>query len=425
MAACTKGAPETILALCALTVDEAREVRAQLSESAGSGHKVIGCAERMLPGSSAAVEPDDGFRFRGLLAFEDPVRPGVRDAVEACRGAGIRVVMVTGDHPETAAAIGREAGLGGGAPKVVVLDDGAAGAALADATRHVDIVARATPQQKLELVKALQAEGELVAVTGDGVNDVPALRQADIGVAMGERGTRSAREVASIVLLDDNFRTVVVAVAEGRQLFMNLRLAFAYLVLVHLPLVVGAAAIPLMGLPLLYLPIHIVWLELVIHPTAMLAFQDLASSDSLAAVERQRRARFFSPGDWWRLVCVGSLSCTLVVWGYLHAFGIDKDVAHARAMSMSILLLCSAAYAAALTGLRQPVARWIVACTLAPLVLLVQVPALSAWLSLSPLHLADWGLAAAGAVMAYVGTRWLARGLSNRAPAGESSSELP
>ena len=158
----------------------------------------------------------------------------------------------------------------------------------------VHVVARTTPAQKLALVQALQAEGELVAVTGDGVNDVPALRRADVGVAMGERGTRSAREVAPMVLLDDNFRTIVDAVAEGRQLFQNLRLAFAYLLLVHLPLVVGAAAIPLMGLPLLFLPIHIVWLELVIHPTAMLAFQNLPAHGPLAPVKRQRQARFFS-----------------------------------------------------------------------------------------------------------------------------------
>ena len=137
------------------------------------------------------------------------------------------------------------------------------------------MVARAVPGEKLALVRALQAAGETVAVTGDGVNDVPALQAADIGIAMGERGTRSAREAAAIVLLDDNFRSIAGAIAEGRQLFANLRLAFHYLLVVHIPLVVTAALIPLLGYPLLYLPIHVVWLELVIHPTALLVFQQL------------------------------------------------------------------------------------------------------------------------------------------------------
>ncbi len=143
-----------------------------------------------------------------------------------------------------------------------------------EALREIDAVARATPSQKLLLVRALQRSGEIVAVTGDGVNDVPALQTADIGIAMGERGTQSAREVAAIVLLDDNFRTIVRAIAEGRQLFRNLQLAFAYLLMVHIPLVLSAAAVPLADHPLLYLPIHIVWLELIIHPTALLVFQD-------------------------------------------------------------------------------------------------------------------------------------------------------
>lgn len=391
----TKGAPETVLATCELSEPERAGWLAHVEDYARSGHKVIGCARRDLPaGAPINVEPEGGFQFAGLLAFEDPVRDGVREAIADCIAAGMRVIMVTGDHPATAAAIARAIGLGGAEPKVVVLaPDDDAGAVLGT-NGGVHVVARATPPQKLALVKALQSEGELVAVTGDGVNDVPALRLADVGVAMGERGTRSAREVAPVVLLDDNFRTIVDAVAEGRQLFQNLRLAFAYLLLVHLPLVIGAAAIPLMGLPLLFLPIHIVWLELVIHPTAMLAFQDLPLLGPLAPVRRQRRARFFSTQAWLAIVLVGGLVGIAVVWSYLHALGADQDVEHARAMALAVLLVASAGITTGLTKLRQANARWLVIGTLASLGVLVQIPAVSRWLNLRPLHGTDLALVA-------------------------------
>lgn len=390
----TKGAPETVLATCEMTEPERADWLARVEVYARSGHKVIACARRDMPaGAALDAEPGGGFRFAGLLAFEDPVRDGVREAIAECMAAGMRVIMVTGDHPATAAAIAREIGLGGDG-KVVVLAPGDDVRAVFGAQGEVHVVARATPAQKLALVQALQSEGELVAVTGDGVNDVPALRLADVGVAMGERGTRSAREVAPVVLLDDNFRTIVDAVAEGRQLFQNLRLAFAYLLLVHLPLVIGAAAIPLMGLPLLFLPIHIVWLELVIHPTAMLAFQGLPAVGPLAPVRRRPRARFFSAEAWLGMGLIGGLASVAVVWSYLHALGADQDVGHARAMALAVLLVASAGITAGLTRLRQATARWLVIATLASVGMLVQIPVMSRLLNLRPLHGADWALVA-------------------------------
>lgn len=411
MAAFTKGAPETVLAMCDTPAHERADWLARVEAYASTGHKVIGCARCDLPAAASLdAEPGSGFRFAGLLAFEDPVREGVREAVAECMAAGMRVLMVTGDHPATAAAIAREIGLGGAQPGVVTLEpDDVAGEVF---RRHdrVHVVARATPPQKFDLVQALQAQGELVAVTGDGVNDVPALRLADIGVAMGERGTQSAREVAPVVLLDDNFRTIVAAVAEGRQLFRNLRLAFAYLLLVHLPLVLGAAVIPLMDLPLLFLPIHIVWLELVIHPTAMLAFQDLPTAGPLARVQRQRqrRARFFSADDWLIIAVVGGIASVAVVWSYFHALGLDREVEHARAMALSVLLAVSAGVTSGLTRLREVAARWLVVITLASVGALVQIPWLNRLLHLRPLHAADWALVAAAFIASVAVTRLVA-----------------
>lgn len=402
--AVTKGAPETLFALCDLDAAALAAWRGEVERQAAAGRKVIACASRRLD-ACPADEPGQGFELAGLLAFEDPLREGVCEAVAACRAAGIRVVMVTGDHPLTACAIAREIGLGGGEPKVLVAEPGCTW------PDDVDVVARAVPAQKLELVRALQAAGEIVAVTGDGVNDVPALQAADVGIAMGERGTQSAREIAAIVLLDDNFGTLVRAIAEGRQLFRNLQLSFAYLLLVHIPLVASATLVPLAGAPLLYLPIHVVWLELLIHPTALLVFQELAPDGALPAVQRRSRARFFSPRAWWAILLGGAAITLVLLGGYWQALGgrtadgAEPLVAHARAMAIAALVLASLTVTASLSRLRSATARAICLGGLASLLLFVQVPALAQRLHLQPLHLADWAIAAGSGLLA----GWIAR----------------
>ena len=392
--AVAKGAPETVLAMSALPPAEREPWLRRLHELAAGGHKVIGCAFHDLPGW-AGDEPAEGMVFAGLLALEDPVRAGVADAVARCRDAGIRVVMVTGDHPVTAAAIAREIGLGAGEPRVVeaaTLDTRADPGALGT----VDVVARAMPAHKLALVRRFQAAGHLVAVTGDGVNDVPALQAADVGIAMGERGTRSAREAAAVVLLDDNFRTIVSAIAEGRQLFRNLQRSFAYLLMLHLPLVTTATIIPIAGFPLLYLPIHIVWYELIIHPTALLAFQDATRDDHLDGPPEQRREgrpRFFARRQWLVIWGTGLAVTLAVVFGYVHSLDGAANVPHARAMALLVLVVAGAAVTVILSRLRTAAARWIVVASLASAFLFVQVPALATMLHLAPLHASDLGFA--------------------------------
>jgi Ca2+-transporting ATPase len=394
-----KGAPEVVLKLAGISGGELAHYRREVDRLAREGHKLIACASLLLPETAwTGEEPDEGYRLVGLLAFEDPVRPEVPAAVEACKRAGIHVLMVTGDHPETAGAIAREIGLGGPAPRVYSGEDPSFASKTGEFFRSIDVVARALPAQKLAIVQALKAHGELVAVTGDGINDVPALQAADIGIAMGARGTRSAREVAAIVLSDDNFASVVAAVAEGRQLLDNLSRSFQYLLMVHIPFVSTAALLPLWGYPLLYLPIHIVWLELVIHPTALLAFQDVATS-SLSPRRETTGAALLSPAQWKVTVAVGLLT-TLAVGGLyvLEATGAAGGD-RARTLAVMLLLLASAVAAAALNGLRTAGARLVLAGTLASGVVLTELPLFARTLHLTPLGLKEWLLLAAAAAL--------------------------
>jgi Ca2+-transporting ATPase len=401
--AAVKGAPEVVLGLCVLSLEASAHWLARIDELAGSGHKVIACAWRELDAALwPGGEPDRDLRLAGLLAFEDPVRRGVPQALAMCQAARIHVIMVTGDHPATARAVAQEVGLGGAAPVVMEGVDMEARLQQGDARflREVQVIARAIPAQKLTLVRALQAQGEIVAVTGDGVNDVPALQAADIGIAMGERGTRSAREVAAIVLLDDNFRSIVRAIAEGRQLFTNLQLSFQYLLMIHIPLVLTAALIPLAGYPLLYLPVHVVWLELIIHPTALLVFQDLPVDGQLAPATRHRRLQFFNWPQWFTIVAVGTAVTAIVTFSYLRSLGAGLDVEHARAMALVALTVASAGITANLSRLRTRVAWIMVGGTIALSVLFVQTPRLADFLHLKPLHADDWLLAIAGGLLA-------------------------
>jgi Ca2+-transporting ATPase len=400
--AVTKGAAETVLGMVELSDADQKAWLARVAALAGDGHKVIACAwQPRHPDAGTGAEPGRGYRLAGILAFEDPVREGVVHAIDACRTAGIRPIMVTGDHPGTARAVAREIGLGGGDPTVITGDELEAHVARGEAevARRADVVARAAPPQKLTLVRTLQAAGEIVAVTGDGVNDVPALQAADIGIAMGERGTQSAREVAAIVLLDDNFRTIVGAIAEGRQLFRNLQLSFRYLLMFHFPFIASALLVPLGGYPLLYLPVHIVWVELVIHATALLVFQELPRG----GLERRwapRVVRFFSAREWIRIIVVGGLITLLVVGLYVAGVRDGRGTEQARAMALAALTCSSAVVAALLSRLRSRAARLVAAATVASAVLLVQTPPLAHALHLEPLGLADWALVVAGSALA-------------------------
>ncbi len=386
--ACVKGAPETILAMCELDKAQRQDWLSRALAFASTGHKVIGFAQRsLLTANSADSEPTDGYAFLGLIAFEDPVREGAREAVDAAQAAGIRVIMVTGDHTATATAIARELGLGATADPLVVQGDELDVSNLDE----IAVVARATPAQKLYLVRRLREQGEIVAVTGDGVNDAPALKGADIGIAMGERGTQAAREVASIVLMDDNFRTIVRAIAEGRQLFTNLQLSFAYLLMVHLPLVITAAWIPLAGYPLLYLPIHIVWLELIIHPTALLGFQQQARRHGLARMRPGRVANgFFEWRQWSVILLVGLVMTGVILVTYERSLSDSLDVEHARTVALGLLIAASVAVTIGLSAWRTKASLVITLAVALGSLAIMQSQYSASLLHLKPLHLDDW-----------------------------------
>ncbi|HET9207713.1 MAG TPA: HAD-IC family P-type ATPase, partial [Burkholderiaceae bacterium] len=271
-----KGAPEAVLALCAATPETHAGVSAKARRLGEQGLRVLGiaCSDAVPP--SATSPAQTRLRWIGLVAFLDPLRDDVPAAIAQCRAAGIRVVMITGDAPATAAAIARMAGLGDFDSADVVT--GARLAAMPDVqleatVKTASIYARVTPEHKLRIVQALQRCGEIVAMTGDGVNDASALRAADIGVAMGKRGTDVAREAAALVLLDDSFSALVNAVRTGRRIFNNLHNAVGYLIAVHVP-IVGVSLLPvLVGGPVLLLPIHVVLLELIIDPACSLVFE--------------------------------------------------------------------------------------------------------------------------------------------------------
>lgn len=293
-----KGAPEAVMDLCRLDTDTRARIGAAADALAADGLRVLAAARASFPGTDW---PDDmrafDFRFVGLLALADPVRPQVPDAVAECRAAGIRVVMITGDYPATARAIARQAGLAAGddaevltGSAIAAMDD----AALRERIGQVSVCARIAPDQKLRIVQALKARGDVVAMTGDGVNDAPALRAAHVGVAMGGRGTDVAREASSLVLVDDNFAAIVAAVRVGRRIFDNLRKAMSYVLAVHVP-IAGMAMLPvLLGWPPLLFPMHIALLELIIDPACSIAFEnEPAERDAMQRPPRDASAPLF------------------------------------------------------------------------------------------------------------------------------------
>jgi Ca2+-transporting ATPase len=272
----TKGAPEAIFELCHLDTTEKKRLSAAVEKLASEGLRVLGVAKASINTKGLPdIQHDFNFDFIGLIGLSDPIRRNVKQAVSECQQAGIRVIMITGDYPVTAQHIALEIGLENpdkcmtGAELHSISD-----AELSNKMKDINVFARVVPEQKLKIVEALKRNGEIVAMTGDGVNDAPALKAANIGIAMGQKGTDVAREASSLVLMDDNFSSIVAAIRMGRRIFDNLQKAFGYTFAIHVP-IAGLSLIPILvaHLPIILWPVHIVFMELIIDPACSIIFE--------------------------------------------------------------------------------------------------------------------------------------------------------
>ena len=413
-----KGAPEAVVDLCHLDIAARERITAAVDALASEGLRVLAVAKGRFEGESwPAAEHDFDFEFLGLLGLSDPLRAQVPAAVAECLQAGIRVLMITGDYPATARAIARQASLPEGGvlsgDEISAMSD----AELRERLATISVCARISPEQKLRIVQALKANGEIVAMTGDGVNDAPALRAAHVGVAMGERGTDVAREAASLVLLDDDFASIVRAMRLGRCIFDNLHKSMSYILTVHIP-IAGMALLPiLLGLPVLLYPMHIVFLQLVIDPACSLAFEnEPAEADVMQRLPRDTNAPLFGGAALW-LVLLQGLGVLLVVLG-AYAWSHDRlPEAEARAFAFATLVVANLALiftnrsrsGSLWASLRTPNATlWIVtSVSLTLLALVLYLPVAASLLHFAYLPFAWLAMAITLGMVGVIGTRFL------------------
>jgi Ca2+-transporting ATPase len=397
-----KGAPEAIVRLCRAGPALAAHILEDTSAMAARGQRVLGVARGNFSGSQFPERPD-GFQFSfvGLIALADPVRREVPQALRECYQAGIRVVMITGDYPGTAQAIAGEIGLrspGGvltGADLRELGDE-----QLRERVAAVSLFARVLPEQKLSLVNALKANGEIVAMTGDGVNDAPALKSAHIGIAMGGRGTDVAREASSLVLLEDDFTSIVEAVRLGRRIYDNIRHAMSYLIAVHVP-TAGMALLPLLfGLPPVFAPIHIVFIQFVIDPACSIAFEaEPAHPCTMKRPPRSQKEPLFGARLLTDSLIQGLAILLAVAVLYVVVLRLGFAVERSRAMAFSALVLGNVALILSnrsrsrsiieMLGMPNRALWWVVAGALGGLALALYVPPMQRIFGFSPLSWND------------------------------------
>ena len=348
-----KGAPEVVFALCGVKGKHSEQLRLRVKELASKGLRVIAVAKG-APRDELPKERDAySYTFLGLVALADPIRAEAADAVALCRKAGIRVIMITGDYAETARRIGSVIGLD--SERVVTGGDFAA---MSESERDeviktTSIFSRVVPAQKLLIVNALKDNGEVVAMTGDGVNDAPALKSAHIGIAMGQRGTDVAREAASIVLLDDNFASIVQGVRTGRRIFANLQKAMIYILTVHMPIIMLSLVPVFFGWSLVLLPIHIVFIEFIIDPSCTLIFEgEDEEPDTMERPPRKLGSALFSRSMVLLSAVTGLFISGVIVVGHWLMLDMGWSEDKARAITFLLIILTNVLMILVISGKR-------------------------------------------------------------------------
>jgi Ca2+-transporting ATPase len=410
-----KGAPEAIFDLCHFDEAQLDRNTGQMITLANEGLRVLGVARSCFKQTGLPTEQHDfDFEFLGLVGLADPVRYGVPEAIRECYDAGVRVVMITGDYPGTAQNVASQIGLTPGNEIITGPElDGMSDGELQRRITSTNIFARVVPEQKLRLVTALKANGEIVAMTGDGVNDAPALKAAHIGIAMGERGTDVAREASSLVLLDDDFSSIVQAVKEGRRVFDNLRKGMAYILAIHVP-IAGMTLIPVMlNWPLVLLPVHIAFLHLIIDPACSIVFEaEPEEGDVMKRPPRKSDEPLFGRRTWSVSVFqgLGVLVILAALYGFALYRGLREPEARALAFTTLIvanigLILINRSWAHSVVAtLRSPNAAlwWVICGAIVFLGLVLYVPALRELFRFAELDLIDLGIclvAGAGSIL--------------------------
>jgi Ca2+-transporting ATPase len=411
----TKGAPEAVANLCHFDSHQSEELAQQVNAMARDALRVLAVAKaRFGKGKWPASQHDFDFEFLGLIGLADPVRPSVPVALKECYGAGIKVVMITGDYPSTAQAIARKAGFAPGAEILTGLEiEEMRPAELRRQIPQTNNFARVLPEQKLTLVEAYKANGDIVAMTGDGVNDAPALKAAHIGIAMGGRGTDVAREAASLVLLDDDFATIVEAIRSGRRIYDNLQKAMAFIFAIHVP-IAGLALIPLiLHWPLILSPVHIVFLELIIDPACSIAFEaEPAETDVMDRPPRDPTTPLFAARDMILSLLQGGiiLIAVLLVFGLSIYLGNGESYSRALTFATLIVGVVSLIFVnrsrshRILDALRTPnrALWWVVAGALGFLGAVLYLPALQSVFRFAPLQPIDLANAVIAGIVSFL-----------------------
>jgi Ca2+-transporting ATPase len=410
-----KGAPEAIADLCHLDGKETGLLNTSIEKMAEKGLRVIGVAKALFKLHNLPKEQHEfEFTLEGLMGLADPVREQVPSAVGECYRAGVRVIMITGDYPGTAKHIAEQIGLKSTVNIITGPElDGMKDSELETRIKETNIFARVVPEQKLRIVNALKRSGEIVAMTGDGVNDAPALKSANIGIAMGGRGTDVARESSSLVLLDDDFTSIVAAVRMGRRIFDNLKKAISYILAIHIP-IAGLSLIPVIfKWPLILFPVHVVFLELIIDPACSLVFEaEKEEKDIMNRKPRSIKESLFSPSTVLYSLLQGAVLLLVVVGVFMAAQGFGESVATARALAFTTLIVgnlglifSNRSWTLALPSIlrqKNTAVTWILSGAVIFMVLSLHVPFLSALFKFGKFHFIDMVLCVSAGIASII-----------------------